>query len=110
VDLLGTLTALEAALAANDVAGVRASLGGLERSVAQVASARAELGVSMGSLDTANAAAELAADEEKVALVRTSETDLAEASLRLAQAQSALEASMAATAQVLKLSLLDFLR
>lgn len=110
VDVTGALAALEAALSANDLAGLQATLDVLDQSMSQIAAARAEVGVSMNALDTANAAAKLASEEEKAALVRLSETDVVEGSLRLAQAQNALEVSMAATAQGLRLSLLDYLR
>lgn len=110
VDVLGTLAALQAALASNDVAGVRATLPSLDRAGTQLSTGQAELGVAMNTLDATTEAARLASDDEKTALVRLSETDLADGALRLAQAQHALEASMAATTQSLKLSLLDYLR
>jgi len=110
VDTLATLGALRAALASNDVAAIRTAMAGLERSVTQLATGQAELGLAMGALDATSEAARLAADDERTALVRLSETDLADGAIQLAQAQHALEASMAATAQSLKLTLLDYLR
>jgi flagellar hook-associated protein 3 FlgL len=109
VDVLGTLRALQTALAANDVAGVRAALTPLDRSISQVATARAEAGVAMDAIGAAGEAAKIAAEDEQVQLAQLSEVGLPEASTRLAQAQAALEASMAAAAQSFRLSLLDYL-
>ena len=110
VDVLATLAALRTALATNDAAAIRGSLGDLDRSVTQVSTGRAEVGVMMSALDAASAAGRLAADAEKAALARLSETDLVDGAIRLAQAQHALEAAMAATSKSLELSLLDHLR
>lgn len=110
VDVLATLATLQVALASNNVAGIRGALTDLDRSGTQIAKGQAELGVAMNTLDAATQAATLASDDEKTALVRLSETDLADGAVRLAQAQHALEATMAATSQSLKLTLLDYLR
>ena len=110
VNVLAMLGSLRGALQSNDVAGVRSSLTDLDRSVTQVSTARAEVGVAMATLDAASEAARLAALDEESTLVRLSETDLATGAIQLAQAQNALEASMAATAQSIKVTLLDYLR
>jgi flagellar hook-associated protein 3 FlgL len=110
VDLIGTLKALQAALASNDVAGVRAALTPLDGAIGQVAIARSEAGVAMDAIATAGEAAKIAAEDEQVQLAQLSEVGLPEASTRLAQAQSALEASMSAAAQSFRITLLDYLR
>jgi flagellar hook-associated protein 3 FlgL len=110
VDVFATLTALEAALRADDPAAVRATLGGLEASLTQVAGARGEAGVAMDALAAAGEASRLVSDDEQVQLAERAGADLVESSLRLAQAQQALEASIQAAATGMSLSLLDRLR
>jgi flagellar hook-associated protein 3 FlgL len=110
VDVLRTLQDLAAALEANDVGAVRGALDPLDRSLTQVATARAETGVAVVALEAASAAARLATDDGKARIARIADVELPEAAIRLAQAQSALEASMSSAAQGFKLSLLDYLR
>jgi flagellar hook-associated protein 3 FlgL len=110
VDVLATVAGLRDALAANDVTGIRAALDALDRATTQVATARAEAGVSMDSLTAAEQAGKYAAEDETVRLSQLVDADLAESSIELARAESALEATMAASARTFKLSLLDWLR
>lgn len=110
VDVLDTLQQLATALSSNDVTAVRGTLNPLDRGITQVSTARAEAGVSMNSLEAASAAGKMAAEDGKVRISKLADVDLPEASIRLAQAQNALEASMTAAAQGFKLSLLSFLR
>jgi flagellar hook-associated protein 3 FlgL len=110
VDVLRTLQDLAAALDSNDAGAVRGALDPLDRSLTQVATARAETGVAVVALEAASAAARLATDDGKARIARIADVDLPEAAIRLAQAQSALEASMSSAAQGFKLTLLDYLR
>jgi len=93
VDVFATIDELEAALAADDPDGVRATLDGLRRATDQVADARAELGASIDSFRTAGAVLERTRDE---ALVRRG--DLVDAGvdevLDLAEAERAVETAV----------------
>jgi flagellar hook-associated protein 3 FlgL len=109
VDVVDALNRLEAALTANDPGAVRATLGDLQTSVDQIAGARARAGVQMDSFRTATQAASVAAGDEKTRGDQLGEVDLVESSIRLSMAQRALEASLSASAQSFKLSLLTYL-
>jgi flagellar hook-associated protein 3 FlgL len=110
VDVLATLKSLQAALAANDVTGVRNALDPLDGSIAQIANARAEGGVAADALAAASQAGKMAAEDGQVQISHLADVDLPEASVRLAQAQTALQASMSAAAQSFRLTLLDYLK
>jgi flagellar hook-associated protein 3 FlgL len=110
VDALGALQALEAALQAHDQAGVRATLDALDASIAQVSAGRAQAGTAMHAFDVAVSAGKITADDEEATAAKLGEVDLVDASVRLAMAQHALEASLSATAQSFRLTLLDYLR
>jgi flagellar hook-associated protein 3 FlgL len=108
-DVLATLEALATALEGNDPAGVRASLDGLVAGTGQVAVARAEAGAMMSALDAAVSAGQAGRDAAKASVSRLVDVDPIQAALELSRAQSALEASLTATAKGLQLSLLDVL-
>lgn len=110
VDVLQTMQDLRQALATNDVTGIRNTLDPLDQGITQVATGRAEAGVSMDALAAAAEAGKIASQDEQVQLSELAQADISEASIRLAQAQQALEASMAAAAQGFRLTLVDFLR
>jgi flagellar hook-associated protein 3 FlgL len=110
VDALQALTDLAAALDADDAGAIRDALDPLDAGITQVATARAEAGVAMAALDAASAAGRLATDDGKARISKLADVELPEAAIRLAQAQNALEATMSATAQGLRLSLLNFLK
>lgn len=110
VDVLATLSALSAALAANDQAGVAATLDALDQGTGQVAEARAQAGISMSAFDTSAAAATAARDGELARSSHLADADEVQAASALALAQRALEASLAAASQGFRLSLLDFLK
>jgi flagellar hook-associated protein 3 FlgL len=109
-DVLKTLSDLSAALRSNSGAGVQATLDRLASAVDEVGTARAQAGVSMNAFDAASAASQTAADGVKERAAHLSDEDIATAATQLAFAQTALQASMAATAQGFKLSLVDYLR
>jgi len=110
LDVLAALQALQAALAANDEAGIRATLPALETSIGQLAQARSEAGLGMDAFATATEAAKIAATDEKTRAAHLGEVDLIESSIQLTQTQRALEASLSASAQSFRLTLLDYLR
>jgi len=110
VDVLGVLQGLQAALAANDLAGIQAALPLLETSIGQLAQARVEAGLGMDAFATATEAAKMAATDERTRATHLGEVDLIESSIELTQTQRALEASLSASAQSFRLTLLDYLR
>jgi flagellar hook-associated protein 3 FlgL len=109
-DVLATLQDLATALRANDVTGVQGTLDRLQAGITQVASARAQAGVSMSAFDSAASAAEIASDHAELSAGKLRDVDIAEASIKLQATRTALEASYAATAQSFRLSILDYLK
>jgi flagellar hook-associated protein 3 FlgL len=109
VNVLDNLTALQTALQANDGPGIRATLDALDASINQTSTARAQAGTSMHAFDVAVAAGKSTASDEEATTSKLGEVDIIAASIRLAQTQNARQASMAATAQGFKLSLVNFL-
>lgn len=107
VDVLATLQALSTALSANNIAGVQASLDGLDTGIAQVARARSEAGSNLNVMDTARTAAVAAQTDGQVKLSHLADADVIDAAARLAQAQQALEAALTAAAKTFQPSLLD---
>jgi flagellar hook-associated protein 3 FlgL len=109
-DVPATLRALAAALRANDLAGVRATLDGLDRGLTQVSAARASVGDAQGAMDTAVTASKAARDDERARASKLGDVDIVESATELSLAQRALEASLSATAQGFRLTLLDYLK
>lgn len=107
VDVLATLSALATALAADDVAGVRAALDPLTQGTAQLARARTEAGDGMATLDAAVSASRSGRDEAVAASARLTDADPVQAATDLALAERALEATLTATARGFQLSLLE---
>jgi flagellar hook-associated protein 3 FlgL len=110
VDLPGTLSALAAALSANDVTAIRASLDPLAGATAQVSTARGRLGASMNVFDAAAEAARSAEDAENATAGALIDADTVSAAGRLALAQRALDAALTTSARSFELTLLDKLR
>lgn len=110
VDVFSVLQALQTALSTNNVAGVQATLGGLDTSITQVSSARVEGGQLQNMFSAANATARVAATQVEINTGNVANVDLADAASRLALAQRAVEASMAAAQKTFELSLLNRLR
>ena len=105
-DVIGNLQKLSTALSGNDAAGVRALLGALDTSVAQVAGVRAQVGSQIGGLDAAAAAGRVARDDERKQSSHLTDADVVDSATRLALAQRGLEAAISAAAQSFKLTLL----
>lgn len=109
-DVLVTLQALSAALRANDLVAVRATLDPLATGLSQVASLRGQIGDAQNNMDTASATNKAALGDEKLRGSALGEADIIQSSTSLAQAQQALQASLAASAQGLRITLLDYLK
>jgi flagellar hook-associated protein 3 FlgL len=109
-DVLATLQSLQTALQNNDTAGIKTTLDALDKSVSQVAEARSSAGLSMNALDAAVSAGTLARDGETRQISNLQDADVVDSATKLALAQRALEASLSASAQSFKLTLLDYLK
>lgn len=109
-DVLAEVEALAAALEVDDVAGVQASLSGLEAGVSQVASARVQSGTIVNVLESVGAAAMATSTSLASARSKIQDVDLIDASTRMALAQRSLEASLQSSSQSFRLSLLSYLR
>jgi len=109
-DVLAALGQLVTDLATNSQAGVAGALTALDAGTTQVAAARQQAGTSMSVLDTAVNVNRTARDEAVTRSSRLTDADPIDANTQLALAQRALEASLTATAQSFKLTLLDFLK
>jgi flagellar hook-associated protein 3 FlgL len=101
VDVFATLAALQTALAANDVTGIRDALTPLATAIGQVASARSDVGERMSALDGAEEARQafeiqLASQHEHAVVA-----DPVVAASQLAQAQQAFEASRTVAEQII---------
>ncbi len=106
-DVLGTLSALSAAMTANNIAGIQNSLNGLDTGIIQISSARSQAGSSMVVLDAASAASRAGRDAATTSVAGLAEADTIESASKLALAQRALDASLTASARSFQLSLLD---
>jgi flagellar hook-associated protein 3 FlgL len=110
VDVLGALSTIATALAANDGTTVRNSLDNLEAGVNQVASGLAQTGAMMDGMQNAQTVGAAATDAVQKALSAESEVDIFDASSELAAAQQGLEATLTVTSKSFQMSLLDFLK
>ena len=106
VDILETLNDLSAALSANDLDAIQASLNPLDDSITQVSVGRAQTGAVMNTLDVAVSSSRLAANQEQVNIATITEADVFASATNLALAQRALEAALTASVRSFDLSLL----
>jgi flagellar hook-associated protein 3 FlgL len=109
-DVLATLQTLATALAGNDVAGVRATLNGLDSGIQQVATGQAKVGGQMNLFDLAVQTSQKAQTAEKSSSSQLTDVDAIQAASNLALAQRALDASLTASAQSFNLTLLNKLQ
>lgn len=107
VDVLQTLQDFAQALRDDDVPGIQTAIQQLEQGLNQLNQASTTAGGSLTILESAAQASRLGRDQTRVQIAGVAEVDLVEASGRLALANTALEASIAATAQSFRLTLLD---
>jgi flagellin-like hook-associated protein FlgL len=110
VDVLATMQALSAALRANDVVAIRATLDPLDTALSQVSALRGQIGDAQNAMTTAVSTSEAALADERIRASALGDVDITSAATSLAEAQQALQASLAASAGSLRLTLLDYLR
>jgi flagellar hook-associated protein 3 FlgL len=106
-DLLQTITQLGTALRNNDGEAIRIAIDGLNKSIEQIASGRTQAGMAQDSFQTAVSSAETAASDETVTIGKLLDSDMFDASTRLASAQYALNATLAAASRTLSMTLAD---
>ncbi len=109
-DVLASLQALATALRANDMTGIRATLDPLADGLAQLASLRGQIGDAQNSMNMAVATNQAALNDERQRNSKLGDVDIIETTTALAQAQQALQASLSASAQGIRFTLLDYLR
>ena len=110
VDILKTLSDLSASMAANDGSAIRSSLDTLAQGTAQVATGRASAGASVNTLDAVVTVGQSARDAETKSISNLQDADAIASATRLALAQRALEASISASTQSFKVTLLDYVK
>jgi flagellar hook-associated protein 3 FlgL len=110
VDLFATLGNLQAALLANDQAGVAASLTPLDASTSPVSTARAQAGNDMSAFDASVTASQAIRDGARTQVSHLVEADAIQANTDLALAQRALQASLTATSSSFQFTLLNYLK
>ena len=104
-DVFQTLTNLSTALANNDVSGVQNAIGGLDASFDQVVAARTDVGSTVDRLSTASQVSTNALTTLQTARASTVDADAIAAFSTLSQTQTAYQASMQVTSQILSLPL-----
>jgi flagellar hook-associated protein 3 FlgL len=107
VDLFATLRALSTALTTNDAAGIRGALPSLETATRQVTDSLVRVGSIMNFFDTAQTAGRVGRDAAIKSIASEGEADLLQSASRLTLANHALEATLSASAQSFRLTLLD---
>jgi flagellar hook-associated protein 3 FlgL len=106
-DVLQVLQDFATALRTNNVQGIQDALVGFDRGINQVSGARKDAGASLNILQTAEQVSMLSRDQMKLQIAGVAEVDLIESASNLSLANTALEASLTATAKSFKLSLVD---
>jgi flagellar hook-associated protein 3 FlgL len=107
VDLFATLQSLSTALNTNNGNAIRGSLTDLETATTQVTTAEAKVGAMGEAFATAQSVATTTKDASVKIVSAASQADAFDSASQLALANYALNATMTATAQSFKLSLLD---
>jgi flagellar hook-associated protein 3 FlgL len=110
VDVLATLGQLVTDLQANSQSGVAGALTSLDAATTQVSAARQQTGTSMAILDNAVSINRAVHDEAVVRSSHLTDADPVDANTQLALAQRALEASLTATSESFKFTLLNYLK
>lgn len=106
-DLFADLTALATALATDDVAGVQAGLGNVEAGHRQLTRARADAGLTMDRVRSAQAIADSAETTLKQLRAGEGEADALETFTELADAQSAYDRALEVTKRLLSTFQID---
>ncbi len=99
VDVFAALSQLQAALASYDPAQVQGTLSSLDQGINQVSAATAQTGAVMNALDTGAKAAKVSSAQSKESASKVGEVDIIEASINLQATQTALQATLQATAK-----------
>jgi len=108
--VLSTLQALSTALSTNySPSTVQTALNGLDTGIAQVSTTLSQVGVYVNTFNAASSAASTASTNATTQAGQEGDADIINASIKLQTTQTALQASLAATAQSFKLSLLNYL-
>jgi flagellar hook-associated protein 3 FlgL len=110
VDVMASLQLLSQSLRSNSVTGIRSSLDSLYLGLGQVAELRGQIGNAQNAMETAVATNQAAQGDEKLRSAALGDADFIQSTTSLAEAQQALEASLAASAQGLRFTLLDYLK
>jgi flagellar hook-associated protein 3 FlgL len=109
VDILGTLQSLSTAMKSGSGAAIEGVLGAIDTSTSQLTTAIAQNGVMISSFGSAQSLGQLASQQAQKSVSDAGDTDMFTAASSLAEASQALQASLAATAQGFKLSLLNYM-
>ena len=109
VDLFQTLTDLQTALSNNDTNGINLAIEQLDQGIDQTVSFQAQAGIRLNRLEAARNRLVDTRLQLTEQLAENSAADLAQVAANLVNQQTLFEASLAATAQVLRISFLSFL-
>lgn len=104
------LNALADAVELGDNTEIRAGIEAVDLTTARVASSQGRIGAISRQLDAADYRQSGEQVEVSADVARIRDTDMAEAIIRLRSAESSVQATLAATARGMSVSLLDFLR
>jgi flagellar hook-associated protein 3 FlgL len=108
-DVIGTLNDLITALNSNDEPGIGSSINGLNSSLQQIQAAQGDVGARENRLQNADNILTGTKDYLTKAISAKQDTDLTQVLSDLAKQQLAYQATLAASAQFSKLSLLDYM-
>ncbi len=109
VDIFDAVNDLETALSTNDTAGIEQARAKLSLAIDQIVDYQTQVGVRSKRLETAKADLEETRFQMNDLLNDTIGVDLTRVAAELAAQRTAFEASVAATSQVLQISLLSFI-
>ncbi len=109
-DVIGTLNDLITALNNNDQQGITNSLPGLTNSLQQIQAAQGEVGARENRLEDSDKILTSSKDYLTKALSSKEDADYTQVLSDLAKQQTAYQATLAATAQFAKISLLDYMK
>ncbi len=110
VDIIRTLDNLVAAISNDDVAGIQTANNDLDQANQQVLSAVSDVGMRKARLDNALSSQERNSNTLRAIHDGMQNIDMAAAAIALTQQKTAFDAALAATAKIMPLSLLDYMR
>ncbi len=109
-DVIGTLNGLLTALNNNDITGISNSISGLDGSLKQIQAAQGDVGARENRLQTAGNVLTSTKDYLTKNLSSKQDADYLQVLSDLSKEQTAYQATLAATVQFSKLSLLDYMK